>query len=78
MLPLSTIQTFVCRGHRMGRQPQDAVEGGHGVEAPIEPECVLVQVSLQVLLADVPVVSPQDPSLQVAEDEVDHRQMGGG
>ena len=61
--------------HGPSGEPQHRVESGHRVEAAVEAERVLVEVSLQMLRRN-PVMRAQNPRLQVAEDDVDHGQMG--
>ena len=68
------VQFLVGRRDRMGREPEDRVEGGHGVEAPIEAENVLVEVGLKVVLADS-VVRPVQPRLEVRENQVNQRNV---
>jgi hypothetical protein len=76
MIPVSIIQLGVGRSLRLGRQAEQAAERVERVEAPIEPERELVEVRLQVVGAH-PVVRAVDPRLQVAEHEVDDRQVLG-
>src|SRR4051812_37508498 len=52
------------------REAEEAAEGGLGRAAAIEAEDELVEVGLEVLLAQ-PVIDPQRPPLRVREDAVD-------
>ena len=63
MLPVARIKLVVSCGSRAGRNPQNRVERGHGVEAPIEPENILVQISLQMVMSDGPMMGAQNPRL---------------
>lgn len=74
MIPLTVIQLGVGRGLSFGRQTEQGPERVERVEAPVEPERELVEVRLQVVGAH-PVVRAVDPRLQVAEHEVDDRQV---
>jgi hypothetical protein len=75
MLPSPGVELRVGRGNNARRDPQDGVERVHWVEPTIEAEHVFVQVRLQVLRLDPPVMRAVQPGLQVAEDEVDHWQV---
>ena len=55
---------------RLARDPEQRSEGIERVEAPVEAERELVEVGLQVLGADA-VMDAVEPSLQVAEDEME-------
>ena len=65
----------VRRRNGLHRQAQDRIKPRHWVEAPIETEDVLIQVRLQVLRLDTPVMRSHDPRLQVRDDAVDDGKM---
>ncbi len=44
--PLAAVQSIVGRGYGVRRESQDRVECRHRVEAPIEPEDILVEIGL--------------------------------
>src|SRR5579859_5739139 len=75
MPPLARVELRVGRRNDAGGDPQDGIERVHRIEAPVEAEDVLVQVGLEVLRFDTAVMRAVEPGLQVAEDEVDHRQV---
>src|ERR1035437_3508790 len=58
----------------MHRETEDRVECRHWVETPVEPEHKFVEVSLQVLMTNS-VMRAEQPSLQIREGDVDHRQV---
>jgi hypothetical protein len=62
----------------MGCDPQNGMNRRHRIEATIEAEHVFVEVGLQVLWLDTTMMRALDPSLQIAEDEVNHWQMRFG
>jgi hypothetical protein len=55
--------------------PQNGVERGHRIEATIKTKYVLVEIGLQMLWFDTAMMRSLDPGFQIAENEVDHRQM---
>ena len=72
--PLAAVQCVIGRGYGVRRESQDGVKCRHRVEAAIEPEDILVEVGLQMLLADS-VVRAKQPCFEVGEDDVDHGQV---
>src|SRR5713101_5081200 len=54
-------------------QPQQGLEGSHWGAAAIEAEGELIEVGLEVPVTD-PVMSPTEPSLEVAKDPMNARQ----
>lgn len=74
VLPLSAIQIRVGGSPLAQRQSEDGVEGRHRPEPPVEAKDVLVEVRLEVLRRDA-VAGPEQPCVQVAECEVNHREM---
>lgn len=77
MDPFAAVEPIVGGRQGVRREPQDGTERRHRVEPPIESEDVLVEICLQVLLADAMVRSKQ-PSLDVGEYDVNHRHAGFG
>src|SRR5262249_11634504 len=57
-----------------GGQPEERLEGGHRGAASVEAEGELVEVDLEMGVADA-VVGPDEPSLEVPEDPVNARQQ---
>ena len=57
------------------RNPQNGVECSHRIEATIKTKHVLVEIGLQMLWFNAAMMRSLDPGFQVAENEVDHRQM---
>jgi hypothetical protein len=47
----------------------------HRIKPAIEPEHVFVEVGLEMLGLDTAMMRPLDPSFQIAENEMDHRQV---
>ncbi len=74
MLPISIVQLRVCRCLHIDAQTEQRSEAVERVEAPVEPEHELVEVRLQVLRAHA-VMYAVEPRLQIAEDQVDDRQV---
>ena len=68
------VERVVGRRLRCGSDPEQALEGSEREEPPVEAEREFVQVCLEVLRRDA-VVNAIQPGLQVAEDEVDERQV---
>src|ERR1035437_5699259 len=58
----------------MHRETEDRVECRHWEETPVEPEHKFAEVSLQVLMTNS-VMRAEQPSLQIREGDVDHRQV---
>ena len=51
------------------------MESSHRIEASVEAKDIFVEVSLQMLWVNSPVMRSLDPSLHVTEDEMDHGQV---
>ena len=62
--PLAVVERCVGGWHGVRRKAQDRVERCHRVESPVEAEDILVEVCLQMLLADA-VVCAKQPCLEV-------------
>lgn len=60
----------------MGGQPQNGIERRHRIESSVEPEDVFVEIRLQVVLGDGPMMRAENPRLQIGEDQMDHGQVG--
>lgn len=74
MLPGSAVDVVIRGRLGISAESEQRAEAVERVEAPIEPERKLVEVGLQVLVADA-VVHPSEPRLEVAEHQVDERQV---
>jgi hypothetical protein len=59
MLPPPRIQSLIRRSRSPPPDAEQRPEGVEWVEAPVEPESELVEVSLKVLRADSVVTAPQ-------------------
>ena len=75
MLPFPRIKLSVGRRNGARRNPENRVKSRHRIETTIEPEYVFVEVGLQMLRLDTAMMSSLDPSFQIAENKVDHRQV---
>jgi hypothetical protein len=75
MRPFPGVKLRVSRGHGAGGNPKNGVKRSHRIEPAIEPEYVLVEIGLQVLWLDATMMSSFDPSFQIAENKMDHRQV---
>jgi hypothetical protein len=73
--PSPGVKLRVSRRDNPRRNPQNGVERGHRVEATIKTKHVLIEVGLQMLWFNATMMRSLDPGFQVAENEVDHRQM---
>src|SRR5580658_7880896 len=73
--PLARIKLRVSRRSRMGGNPQNRMKRGHRIESAIEPKNKFVEVCLQMLWFYTPMMSTIQPSLQIAENKMDHRQV---
>jgi hypothetical protein len=58
-------------------EAQEGLEGSHGGPAPVEPERDLMQIGLEVFVADL-VVRPAEPRLEVAKGPGGPRQQRAG
>ena len=74
MLPISRIQAGIGGSLVAAREAEKAAEAVERVVAAVEAEGELVEVGLKVLGAHA-VVRASQPSLQVREDRVNHRQV---
>jgi hypothetical protein len=59
----------------VGGNPENGVKRRHRVEPTIETEHVFVEIGLQVFGLNTTMMRSPDPNFQVAENEMDHRQM---
>ena len=75
VLPLAAIEAVIGRAFAVGANAQQRAERIERVEAAIEPEGKFVEVGLQMLRLNAPVVRALQPSLKVAENQVDDRQV---
>ena len=75
MLPRSFVQPVIGRAFAVRPDAEQRAECIEGVEAAIEPERELVEVGLQVLRLDAPVVRPLQPRLEVRKDKVNDGQV---
>jgi len=71
------VQISICWCFCLCCDFQNAIKHHHRPESAVESEYKFVQVCLQVLRADS-VVSSQQPSIQISENYVNHRQVGFG
>ena len=62
----------------MSGNPENRVKRGHWIEPAIEAEYIFIEVGLQMFWLDTPMMGSLDPRFQVAENEVDHRQVSLG
>ena len=74
MLPLARIQPIVCGAFAVRADAQERAEGGERVEAPVKAEGELIEVGLQMLRLDAPMMRAAKPCLQVRKDQVHDRQ----
>src|SRR5256885_7084409 len=72
MLPLSGVKLRVSWGDGTHSDPKNGVERGHRIEPTIKPEHVFIEVGLQMFWLDTAMMRALDPSLHIAEDEMDH------
>jgi hypothetical protein len=73
--PLPRIKLRVSRRNGAGRNPENGVKRRHRIKPTIETEHVFVEVCLQVFGLDTAMMRAFDPCFQVAENEMDHRQV---
>jgi hypothetical protein len=78
MHPLPRVKLRVSRRQRARSESQNRVERRHRVEPPVEAKHVFVQIRLQVVGRDTTVVSTKNPSFQIGENKVNHRQVKFG
>ena len=72
VLPLSRVKCGVGRCVDVASDAEKGAEGIEWVEPPVEAECELIEVGLEMLVADA-VVGAGQPGLQVGKDEMDDR-----
>ncbi len=75
MFPLTGIKLRISRRNNVRGNSKDRVKRCHRIKTTVEAEHILVEVSLQMLRLNAPVVRSFDPSLHIAEDEMDHGQV---
>ena len=73
MVPLTIVQAAISWSGHNRADTQDSGKGSHWVEAAIEAVYELIQIRRQVLLTHA-MMSAQQPSFQVGEDQVNHWQ----
>jgi len=71
VLPLARVERVVCRSDNGAGDSEERSKGAQWGKAPVEPENVLVEVSLEVLTTDA-VVNASDPGFQIGEHQMDH------
>lgn len=71
MLPSSIVNPGIGRAFAVGPDAEQRAESVERVEAAVKPEREFIQVGLQVLRLDAPVVRPLQPRLEVRKNEVD-------
>ena len=74
MDPVALVDSGIGRPGGLCSDSQHRVKRGGRPEPTIEPEDELVEVSLKVLGAD-PMMRTEEPCIQVAKDNVDHREV---
>src|ERR1700676_789717 len=75
VLPLAAIEAVVGRRLAVCGNAQQRAEAVERVEAPVKAEGKFVEIGLKVLRIDAAVVRAFEPSLQVAENQVDDGQV---
>src|SRR5208337_2709488 len=76
MRPLPRVKLRISRWNNPRRNPQNGVECSHRIEPAIKPKHVFIEVGLQMLWFNTAMMRSLDPGFQIAENKVDHRQMG--
>ena len=71
VLPLAAVEAVIGRAFAIRPDAEQRAEGVEGIEAAVKAERELIQVGLQVLMADRAMVRPGQPSLEIAENQVD-------
>ena len=74
MPPFSRVKLGVGRRGDVTSDAEQGAKGVERVESPVEAEGKLVEVGLEVLVAD-PVMRSHQPGLEAGEYEMDHRQV---
>jgi hypothetical protein len=75
VLPLTRVQPVIGRAFSVRADAKQRSEGVERVEPAVEAERELVEIGLQVLWLDPPVVRALQPCLQVRKDKVRDRQV---
>src|SRR5450631_3866666 len=65
MFPLARIKLRVSRWHRARRQSKNGVECRHWVEAPVKTENIFIEIGLEMIRGDPPVMRAENPRLQI-------------
>ena len=74
VLPVARVKLGVSGSGDIASDSEQGPEGVERVESPVEAECELVEVGLEVLVAHA-VMNATQPRLQVGEDEMNDRQI---
>lgn len=69
----NAVQPIVCRAEPLVGEPENGLERGHRCAAAVEAENVLVEVRLQMMGLDAPVMRSKQPRLEVRENAMDQR-----
>lgn len=75
MFPLPRIKLRVRRRNGASGDSKNGMKRRHRIEPTVEPKCEFVEIGLQMFWFDTAMMCSLDPCLQIAEDEVDHRQV---
>lgn len=75
VLPLSRVQPVIGRAFAVRADAEQRAEGVERIEPAVKAERELVEVGLQVLRLDTPVMCALQPRFQVAENQVDDGQV---
>jgi hypothetical protein len=75
MHPFPRVKLRVSRRNRVDGDPKNGVKRRHRIEPTIEPEHVFVEIGLKMLGLYTAMMRSLNPSLQIAENEMDHGQM---
>lgn len=75
MLPRAGIKLCIRRGNDSRSNPKNRVKRRHRIKPAVETEYVFIEVGLQMFWLDTTMMRSLNPSFQVAENEMDHRQM---
>src|SRR6202142_1806739 len=72
MLPSSFVNPGIGRAFAVGPDAEQRAEGVERIEASVKAERELIEVGLQMLWFDAPVMRPLQPRLEVRKHEVDN------
>ena len=75
MFPSSLVNPGIGRAFAVGPDAEQRAEGVERIEAPVKAERKFIEVGLQVLRFDAPVMRPLQPRLEVRENEVNDGQV---